>query len=391
MLTHYQILGVSEQASAEEIKKAYKKLAVLYHPDKNPGNLAAEEHFKEINLAYQTLVNPEKRSRYDFKLYYQRAQPTSEAPNAPTRKRRKYSPIKRKFIYSKRWNKVGNRWAIGVLLVSVIVVLVQVNLKQYLMEREHEHLQILKAELTTQANNYYQNRQYDSTFFLMDSLGKIMPTDLEVSDLRARMVKQITQTAESYFDADQCAQALPYFTALRQFVPETPSMVIYKMALCQKFSGQIDESLITMLYMIEKEPESIIIHNEVALLYQDYKSDYAQALHYYELAAELIIKEYEEFYGKAYALVVNPEKTPEVHYDTHYGLAICFTKFKRHQEALNACAWAIFLRPNYAKTYEIEGLSYFEENQKEAACLSWSKALSLHSEVAKGLLDRYCQ
>lgn len=62
---YYEILEVSKNASAEEIKKAYRKKAIQYHPDKNPGDKASEEKFKEAAEAYEVLSNPEKRQRYD--------------------------------------------------------------------------------------------------------------------------------------------------------------------------------------------------------------------------------------------------------------------------------------------------------------------------------------
>ncbi len=62
---YYEILGVSKTATAEELKKAYRKLALQYHPDKNPGDKAAEEKFKEAAEAYDVLSNAEKRQRYD--------------------------------------------------------------------------------------------------------------------------------------------------------------------------------------------------------------------------------------------------------------------------------------------------------------------------------------
>ena len=62
---YYELLGINKNATEDEIKKSYRKLAVKYHPDKNPGNKTAEDKFKEISEAYEVLSDSEKRSKYD--------------------------------------------------------------------------------------------------------------------------------------------------------------------------------------------------------------------------------------------------------------------------------------------------------------------------------------
>src|ERR1700732_7632 len=80
---YYKTLGVSREADADEIRKAYRKLARKYHPDLNPGDKAAEERFKEVQEAYDILSEPKKRQMYDqYGFYSENGVPGGAGPGA---------------------------------------------------------------------------------------------------------------------------------------------------------------------------------------------------------------------------------------------------------------------------------------------------------------------
>ncbi len=84
MSDYYEMLGISRDATAEQIKKAFRERALESHPDRNPDNPAAEEKFKKVNEAYSTLSDPDKKTRYDLGGYtaddFRTARPSGDNP-----------------------------------------------------------------------------------------------------------------------------------------------------------------------------------------------------------------------------------------------------------------------------------------------------------------------
>ena len=88
-MNHYQVLGIDKNASLDEIKSAYRKLALQFHPDKNPNNVEAEEKFKKISSAYDILKDPVKKSQYDISL----TNPHTASPAGHSYYQHRYSNI----------------------------------------------------------------------------------------------------------------------------------------------------------------------------------------------------------------------------------------------------------------------------------------------------------
>ena len=103
MKDYYKILGISESASQDEVKKAYRKLAFTYHPDTNPGNeKQASDKFKEINEAYCVLCDENKRKEYDT--------PKRAVLTAPGSARRARASVIHSRIFSEARSPIRLRW-----------------------------------------------------------------------------------------------------------------------------------------------------------------------------------------------------------------------------------------------------------------------------------------
>lgn len=109
--TYYTVLGLTRTASDAEIKKAYRRLAKLYHPDKNPGYAPAEEKFRQITEAYETLSAQEKRFWYDRKLDVEAAQSAENEPPPP-----QFSP------YDHPDDVPYYKWKMAALVLFVLII-----------------------------------------------------------------------------------------------------------------------------------------------------------------------------------------------------------------------------------------------------------------------------
>lgn len=216
---YYSVLGVSPTATAQELKAAYKRLAVQYHPDKNPGNARAEELFKLVNTAYQTLSSPSKRALYDMRLQYQREQqrgalqpqqPAYQPRYYTTRqpagvRERYYKPRQQQHRFSRRDWYITAAFVGGLLLFSLLLKTVMDHISG-----EDKY----KTALT-----YIQDGKYSSAHSLLNDAIHFMPDHAGAYEARAFIELDI------YGNYNQALQDLNKVISLR----EAPSAKVYYM------------------------------------------------------------------------------------------------------------------------------------------------------------------
>ncbi len=191
---YYSILGISPTATTQEVKAAYKRLAIKYHPDKNQGNVLAEEMFKQVNAAYQTLSSPGKRARYDLRMQYQqernrilRQQHTyhTDPRFYQTRQpagvsERYYRPIKRNtYRFSRKDWYITIAFVAGLLTFSLLL---KVTMDHITGEDRY------KTALT-----YIAAGKYSSAHRLLSDAIQFMPQNADAYEARAKIELDVNE------------------------------------------------------------------------------------------------------------------------------------------------------------------------------------------------------
>ena len=221
---YYHILGVSTTATVQEIKLAYKKLAIQYHPDKHGGNTYFEEKFKAVSEAYQVLSHPQKRATYDLKLYYllqqklkqqaahqqPRYQPPVRRPASVTE--RHYRPIPQSRFLKKDWYVVLIIFG-SIILLSLLLGVVMNHVAA--KNKFHSALTALEKKEWTIAHSYLSDAIYFKPKFAEAYLKRAY-IEMEIFqdyraallDLDATITNAAEKTPQMYYLRGKCYEEL---------------------------------------------------------------------------------------------------------------------------------------------------------------------------------------
>jgi curved DNA-binding protein CbpA len=397
MADYYQLLGIKQNATSTEIRTAYKKLAMLYHPDRNPGNQEAEELFKLINEAYHVLADPQKRQIYDLGISYPQHTYHSSAHDTSAYwrqyHRQRYEQWRQTqqntYQFDKRYFKI-QALAIGVFVVIAGFCFGIINIIEYVHNKKQTETYQQNLALIKQVNVLFFSGKQEEAFTKIRQLQQEAPLEYLFSFTEDSLILSLRKQAEIQFSEARFEEAKRQFRLLEQY--ENPVRLdTYKhIAECEYYMGRYEESLTILKMLLEKQPNNIELIHRIALIYQEDVKDLPQALTYLSMGRKNFKSYMTGIYGEAFELMMNPAFVHDIYFDVFERRAAVNIALQKWGDAEKDCSWAIVLRPQLPDAYYQRALIAHKLGKKERVCDDLKKAESLGHQKAKAERRRKC-
>ncbi len=403
MQDYYNILGIPSTASSEDIKRAYKKLAIVYHPDKNQGDIKAEEQFKLINEAYQTLSDPIKKNRYDFLKQYGAAASTlfdTVEHEKGYSRRRTYPPYTRHYSpgESSQYTeyKVDKKYfrdlfvTLGLFFLISAVIVGFYELQEYLSERQITEIRQQNHIVLQEARENFVDGDYREALSKVTTLVARYPNESNYRKAFKGMMGQLSDVAQTQFDAAQYNRAAAHYEIIKDFEDPMNLNTWYRIAMCHYKDGQFIKSVQSLDYILLRDRQNIPLLLQIASIYDNDLRQPSQALPYYDEAKALFKKFQATSYGEAFELIMPAEDTPDIYFELFVKRAELNLRLENYEEAITDCNWAILLRPERVAPFLMRARAYSVTGVQYRACRDWKSAAALGSPEAERLFNESC-
>ena len=376
MLTHYDTLGISRHATAEEIRLAFRKLAVKYHPDKNLGNRQAEEQFKRVNEAYQVLSDEDQKAAYDLKLSYQQVhqsyqQAQQHRPPPPPPVRRPQPPFYHRARATTRFSPQDERKSIGYAFgfIGLIAILVVAGVA---------------------INRMVERRNFEAKTERFDYLMGSMETfcysgDVDSAVHYVRQMQREGLLPGNKEDAEQMVLGKLYLFAQNSFIDEDYANTVYYGGLVNRRSkngiikelnlwmarshqelGQSQQALARLDELIKQYPSEVQPFMEAARLVRAERP--RDAFRYYQGAIKVLTDQYEAKYGKAYMLAMPSSRIPAYHFEIFLEVGRFFYESREYELAEGLLVWANHINEEHEEGYKWLAATYRARGKQMRAC-----------------------
>lgn len=397
MADYYQLLGIRKDASSTEIRAAYKRLAMLYHPDRNPNNTEAEELFKLINEAYHVLADPAKKAFYDSGISYPQHTYHSTAHDTSAYwkhyHRQRYEQWRQAqqttYTFDKRYFKI-QAMAIGVFLVIAGFCFAVINVIEYVHENNiaEEHKQNLA--LIHQVTVLFNTGKEEEAFTRIRQLQQEAPLDFVFNFAEDSLLFALRSKAQHEFDEFHFAEAREHYLLLQRFEEPQSLLTLQRLAECDYYTGRFEASLHSLKELLVLQPKNIELIHRIASIYQDDLNDLKEALTYLSIGRKNFKEHMTSLYGEAFEIIMDPAYVHEVYYDIFKRRAEVNLALHQYADAEKDCSWAILLRPTQALPYHYRALASLHLKHKNRLCEDLEKASGLGYAASLQLKRAHC-
>jgi hypothetical protein len=391
MQDFYEVLGIDKGASQVQIKAAYKRMAKLYHPDRNPGSREAEEKFKVLNEAYHTLSNPEKKLRYDSRFYWIREEYNDFYWQEAKRKR--YEQWTQ--AQEKRYRIDRNYFKIQGLAFLIFLIMAGfcfgvIHTAHYYVERQHQQKWNANSQLLKQVNGLFGQGRFDDAFAMIHVLEEKDPLEYRFIFARDSLVGALRRISDDEFNRKNFTSAVAHYMVLQQYEHPVRYETLENISMCQYYLGNFRESIQALKHLHNQQPENINLIYQIGYINLVKLNNPEEALHYFTLGKKLFKNNLGSIYGKAFEIVMDPADAPNIYFHIFYGRAEANLKLNRYKDAVTDCNWAIFLRPLEGKPYYQRAIANIRQKKIKEVCDDINRAIGLGVTEAMSLQAKYC-
>jgi curved DNA-binding protein CbpA len=392
MRDYYEVLGISRGATPQEIRTAYKRLAKLYHPDRNPGNHQAEDLFKSINEAYHVLCNPLKKSQYDLRFY---------GFALTYHEERSWEQIKQERYY--RWKRAQeNRYKIdsnyfkiqGLAFLVFIIIggfcFAVIHTAHYYVRQQQLAERRANTQKLKQANGLFGEGKFTDAFHVIEKIEEQSPLDYRYGFAKDSLIDALRKKADEEFQLQEFEAAIEHYNILKQYEHPGRSETLQNISMCQYYLGNYEESIQALKHLHNQDPYNLALIYQIGIINLEKLNNPEEALQYFTLGKKLFKQNLSEVYGRAFQIVMNPTDAPDIYFHIFLGRAQANLKLKNYRESITDCNWAVFLRRDQSQPYYFRALAKISKKEYNTVCEDISMAEHLGMANLNSLHNTHC-
>ena len=371
MRDYYEVLGLSRGATQYEIRTAFKRLAKLYHPDRNPGNHQAEEHFKAINEAYHVLCNPVKKAQYDLGFYGLALTTTYDDTWERQERRDRYYRWKKaqenRYRFDKNYFKIQGLAFLVFIIIGGFCFTVIHTAHYYVRKQQLAEFQANSLRLK-QATGLFGEGKFDDAFMIINKIEEKTPFDYRYGFAKDSLLNTLRDKADQEFRNQNFEAAIEHYKVLLQHEHPVRPETLSNMSMCQYYLENYAESIQALKHLHNQDPYNLSLIYQIGMINLEKLDNPEEALQYFTLGKKLFKQNLSEVYGRAFQIVMNPSDAPDIYYHIFMGRAQANLRLKRYREAITDCNWAVFLRRDQSQPYYYRALAKINRKEYGSVC-----------------------